>query len=94
MVIGSCTIELHLPAVHSLKEKRSVLKSMMSRIRHEFNVSIAEIDHQDAWHTALIGVVTVSNDTAYAHGLLSRVVDWIERNRLDAVLADYQIEMI
>ncbi len=94
MVIGSCTIELYLPAVHSLKEKRSVLKSMMSRIRREFNVSIAEVDHQDVWHSALIGVVTVSNDSAYAHGLLSRVVDWIQNNRLDAELADYQIEMI
>jgi uncharacterized protein YlxP (DUF503 family) len=94
MVIGICTIELHLGGAYSLKDKRSVLKSMISRIRREFNVSVAEVDHQDVWQTAVLGVVTVSNDTAYAHGLLTHVVNWIERTRLDADLVDYQIEML
>ena len=94
MVIGLCTIELHLPASNSLKDKRSVLKSVIRRIRNEFNVSIAEVDDQDVWRSALLGVVTVSNDRAYAHGLLTQVVNWIERNRLDAELVDYQIEML
>ena len=94
MVIGLCTIELHLPASNSLKDKRSVLKSVIRRIRNEFNVSIAEVDDQDVWRSAVLGVVTVSNDRAYAHGLLTRVVNWIERNRLDADLVDYQIEML
>ena len=94
MVIALCTIELHLPASNSLKDKRSVLKSVIRRIRNEFNVSIAEVDDQDVWRSALLGVVTVSNDRAYAHGLLTQVVNWIERNRLDAELVDYQIEML
>jgi uncharacterized protein YlxP (DUF503 family) len=94
MVIGLCTIELHLPASNSLKDKRSVLKSVIRRIRNDFNVSIAEVDDQDVWRSAVLGVVTVSNDRAYAHGLLTKVVDWIERNRLDAELVDYQIEML
>ena len=94
MVIGLCTIELHLPASNSLKDKRSVLKSVIRRIRNEFNVSIAEVDDQDVWRSAVLGVVTVSNDRAYAHGLLTGVVNWIERNRLDADLVDYQIEML
>ena len=94
MVIGLCTIELHLPASNSLKDKRSVLKSVIRRIRNEFNVGIAEVDDQDAWRSAVLGVVTVSNDRAYVHGLLTGVVNWIERNRLDADLVDYQIEML
>lgn len=94
MVIGSCTIELYLPTADSLKAKRSVLKSIIHRIRREFNVSIAEVDYQDVWHSALLGVVTVSNDAAYAHGLLTHVVDWIERNRLDVELVDFQMEML
>jgi uncharacterized protein YlxP (DUF503 family) len=94
MVIGLCTIELHLPASNSLKDKRSVLKSAMRRIRNEFNVSVAEVDDQDLWRSAVLGVVTVSNDRAYVHGLLTKVVNWIERNRLDAELVDYQIEML
>ena len=94
MVIGLCTIELHLPASNSLKDKRSVLKSVNRRIRNEFNVSVAEVDDQDLWRSAVLGVVTVSNDRAYVHGLLTKVVNWIERNRLDAELVDYQIEML
>ncbi|UCC61674.1 MAG: DUF503 domain-containing protein [Anaerolineae bacterium] len=94
MVIGLCTIELHLPGAHSLKDKRSVLKSAIRRIRNEFNVAIAEVDDQDFWRSAVLGVVTVSNDAAYVHGLLTQVVNWIERTRLDVDLVDYQIEML
>ena len=94
MVIGLVTIDLHLPGAHSLKDKRSVLKSVMRRIRNEFNVSIAEIDDQDVWRSAVLGAVTVSNDAAYVHGLLTGVVNWIERTRLDVDLVDYQIEML
>jgi uncharacterized protein len=94
MVIGCCTIELHLPGAFSLKDKRSVLKSVIHRVRREFNVSIAEVDHQDALRSALLGVVTVSNDAAYAHGQLTHVVSWIERQRLDLELVDYQIEIL
>ena len=57
MVIGLCTIDLHLPGANSLKDKRSVLKSVMRRIRNEFNVSIAEVDHQDLWRSAVLGAV-------------------------------------
>ena len=92
MVIGLCTIDLHLPGASSLKDKRSVLKSVIHRVRREFNVSIAEVDHQDIWRSAVLAVVCVSGDRAYAHGLLTRVVQW--RTRLDAELVDYQIEML
>jgi len=94
VVIGACTIELHLPGNGSLKGKRSVLKSMISRLRREFNVSIAEVDLQDAWQTAIIGVVCVSNRQDYAHGLLTQVVSWIEHNRPDVQMVDYEIEML
>ena len=94
MVIGCCTIELYLPGAASLKDKRSVLKSTMHRIRREFNVSIAEVDLQDMIQSAVLGVVTVSNDSAYVHGQLTHVVNWIERQRLDVELTGYEIEMI
>jgi uncharacterized protein YlxP (DUF503 family) len=94
MVIGACTIELHLPGNGSLKGKRSVLKSIISRLRREFNVSVAEVDLHDVWQSAVIGVVCVSNRQDYAHGLLARVVGWIERRRPDVQLVDYEIEML
>ena len=94
MIIGACTIELHLPGNGSLKGKRSVLKSMTSRLRREFNVSVAEVDLHDVWQTAVIGVVCVSNRQDYAHGLLAQVTQWIERYRPDVQLVDYEIEML
>ncbi len=94
MVIGSCTIELYLPGSFSLKDKRSVIKSVIHRVRREFNVSIAEVDLQDVLQSAVLGVVTVSTDAGYAHGQLTHVVNWIERQRLDAELVGYQIEML
>lgn len=94
MVIGVCTIELHLPGNGSLKGKRSVLKSMISRLRREFNVSVAEVDLHDVWQSAVLGVVCVSNRQNHAHGLLVQVVKWIERHRLDVQLVDYSIEML
>jgi uncharacterized protein YlxP (DUF503 family) len=94
MIIGCCTIELYLPGSYSLKDKRSVLKSVIHRIRREFNVSIAEVDYHDVLQSAVLGVVTISNDSSRVHSQLTHVVNWIERHRLDAELVDYQIEMI
>jgi uncharacterized protein YlxP (DUF503 family) len=93
MVIGCCTIELYLPGATSLKDKRSVLKGVIHRIRREFNVSIAEVDYQDVLQSAVLGVVTLSTDSGHVHSQLTHVVNWIERHRLDAELVDYQIEM-
>lgn len=94
MHVGVCTIELHLPGNTSLKEKRGVLKPVISRIRQEFNVSIAEVDRQDAWQQAVLGVACVSASADYAHGQLQRVVQWIESTRLDVELIDYQIDLL
>lgn len=94
MIIGICTIELHLPGNGSLKGKRRVLKSIIARVHHEFNVSIAEVDQQDAWQSAVLGVVCVSNGNDYVHGLLTKVVQWIEHNRPDVQVVDFKIEIL
>jgi uncharacterized protein YlxP (DUF503 family) len=94
MHIGVCTIELRLPGNGSLKGKRSIIKSMVTRIGREFNVSIAEVDAQDIWQRAVLGVTCVSTSASYAHGLLERVVQWIEIHRPDVELLDYQIELL
>lgn len=67
---------------------------MISRLRREFNVSVAEVDVQDVWQTAILGVVCVSNRQDYAHGLLAQVVGWIEHHRPDVQLVDYEIELL
>jgi len=60
MVIGTCTIELHLPGNGSLKGKHRVPQSIIARVHNEFNVSIAEVGNQDLWQSATLGVACVS----------------------------------
>ena len=94
MVIGLCTLELNIPAAGSLKEKRQVVKSVIARLRNEFNISVAEVDRLDAPQTAVIAAVTVSGDRDYVDTLLTRVALWVDHNRLDCYLVDYQIELL
>jgi uncharacterized protein YlxP (DUF503 family) len=68
--IGVLTLELRLEDSHSLKEKRHVVASLKDRLRHKFNVSVAEIDHQDLWQRATLAAVTVSSDHVQAEKVL------------------------
>jgi uncharacterized protein YlxP (DUF503 family) len=90
--VAICTIELNLIGVRSLKEKRRIIKSLLSRLPRQFNVAVAEVDKQDAWQSAVIAVVTIGNDTAYLHGLLEKSVAWIENTRPDVPVEAYAIE--
>lgn len=94
MVIGVCTIELALPGTSSLKGKRGIIKSLAARLRNRFNVSVAEVGNNDLWQSALLGVVCVSNKSEHAHGLLSKVVQWLETSHYDIQIVDYEIELI
>ena len=94
MVIGLCTLEIQVPGSVSLKQKRQVIRSVVTRVRQTFNVSIAEVDHQDSWQLATLAVVSVSGDARYVQGLLERVVHTIDSGHYDLVLLDYQTELI
>jgi len=94
MVIGTCIIELGIPAAHSLKEKRRVLKSIITRVQNEFNVSIAEVDSNDAWQSAALGVACVSNSANHVHSTLTKVINMIEKSRFDVEVVDYKIEIL
>ena len=71
--IGVLTLELRLESSHSLKEKRHVVQSLKDRLRHKFNVSVAEIDHQDLWQRSTIAAVTVSSARDNAEKVLRSV---------------------
>jgi uncharacterized protein YlxP (DUF503 family) len=71
--IGVLTLELRLESSHSLKEKRHVVAGLKDRLRHKFNVSVAEIDHQDLWQRALLAAVTVASDRVHAEKVLRSV---------------------
>ncbi len=93
MVIGVCELELRMGHVNSLKEKRSIIKSIINRTQTKFNVSIAEVGNLDVHKLSQIGIAYVSNDSAQAHRVLENIVSYIENN-FAAELVDYSIEMI
>ncbi len=74
------TVELHLPDVGSLKGKRRALKGLLQKVRQRFEVSAAEIDHQDSWQRATVAVACVSGDSRHANEVISKVMDFIEDN--------------
>lgn len=78
-MIGSALLELRLPACDSLKEKRSVLRRFIERVRREYNVAIAEIDAQDDRRSAVIEVAAVSNQRAHLHKILTHVIHDADR---------------
>ena len=94
MAIALLTLELHLPMVGSLKEKRGILLPIIHRLRREYNVSVCEADRQDEWTRAVLEVACVSTDSTQAHRLLQKVAANVEHWRLDAQLVDYEIEML
>ncbi|RMF38459.1 MAG: DUF503 domain-containing protein [Chloroflexi bacterium] len=93
MIIGTCRVELHLPGNGSLKGKRSRLRPLLNRLHKEFNVATAEVDHQDLWQSARIALVTVSTDVGHVQRVLERAVHWIEVNRPDLMVVDWEIEI-
>ncbi len=94
MAIGLLTIELYLPMTASLKEKRSILKPLIARLRKDYNISICEAEAQDMLSRAVLEVVCVSGSRALAHRQLQNVANRVENWRMDAELVDYYIEMI
>ncbi len=94
MIIGISLITLHLPDAHSLKEKRQVIKSVMARVRNQFEVAIAEVDEQDRWQIAKLGVTCVSNSHNHADEILSRVRRYIEETRPDIGVSDVESEIM
>ena len=87
------TVELHLPDVHSLKEKRHILKGIKERVRNQFNVSIAEVDHHDTWQRAALAVACVSDDSRHANEVISKTVNFIE-SVTDGRVIDVSIEIL
>lgn len=80
MVIGVRSFELHLPAAHSLKDKRSIVKSLKDRLHNEFNVSVAETAHFDVWQTAELTVCLVTGERRHAASVLEAVDRFVEGN--------------
>ena len=87
------TVEIHLPDVGSLKGKRHALKGLKEKLRHRFEISVAEVDHQDSWQRSTLALACVSADSRHANEVISKALDFIEDN-LDGYVIDVQVEIL
>jgi uncharacterized protein YlxP (DUF503 family) len=92
--VGVCKVKLRLPDNLSLKGKRQVVRSVTARLRNKFNVSVAEVEDNDLWQLATIGICFVSNDKRFTNEVLSKAVDLVTNSQGDFEMLDYEIEIL
>ena len=80
MIVGVMTAQLHMQGLTSLKEKRSIVKSVIGRLKSRFNISIAEIDHQDNKASAVIAITMVSNDTRFIDQKFDTIINFMQKD--------------
>lgn len=94
MNVGVCKLTLRLPENQSLKGKRRVIKSLYARIRNKFNVAIAEVDDNDSWQIATLGITCVSNSNRHVEQALDSVISYIEESREDVEMIQCEVEAV
>jgi uncharacterized protein YlxP (DUF503 family) len=80
MITRTAQITFYVPVCHSLKDKRMIVRSILKKVKNKFNVSIAEVDAQDAHQTIVIGLAMVSSSNNHAQNALDEVIRFIENN--------------
>lgn len=93
MIIGTVKIKFYTPWVHSLKEKRMIVKSICTKVQNKFNVSIAEVDEQDTHQTIVLGLACVAGDMNLANSIIDKVLNFIEQST-EAMVTNVEREMI
>lgn len=93
MVVGVLKIFLGIDDVFSLKEKRHIVKSIIERLRSKFNASVAEVDLNDKWKNAVIGVTCISNEANHVDSMMANIVNFVEKDGR-AEIMDYSTENI
>ena len=73
MVIGVLKLDLFFPYAHSLKDKRRILRGFKDRVRRRYNVSLAEVDFQDKWQRALLGIVSLNSQQTIVEEVLGHI---------------------
>jgi uncharacterized protein YlxP (DUF503 family) len=92
MIVGACVVELHIEGAQSLKAKRGVIRSIVRRVRNEFNLAVSEIGGQDTWQYAALGLAAAGMDAATVRSVLERAGGFIEDLHLARVLsADIEV---
>jgi uncharacterized protein len=92
--VGICKIRLRLPDNLSLKGKRQVVRSVTARLKNKFNISVAEVEDNDLWQLATLGICFVSNDKRFTNEVLSKAVEMVVNSQGDFEFLDYEIEIL
>jgi uncharacterized protein YlxP (DUF503 family) len=85
---------LRMPESGSLKDKRQIVRSVAQRIRNKFQAAVAEVDDQDAWQLATMGVAVVANTARHCEDVLNEIVSFVESSRLDAEVLDVETDVM
>jgi uncharacterized protein YlxP (DUF503 family) len=80
MIVGVLKAQLHLLGITSLKEKRSIIKSLLGRLKSRFNISISEVDHQDEKISTVVGIALISNDTRFINQQFDKIIDFMQND--------------
>ena len=80
MIIGVLTAQLHMQGINSLKEKRGIVKSVIGRLKSRFNISIAEVDHQDSKASAVIAIAIVANETGFINSRFESILSFMQKD--------------
>jgi uncharacterized protein len=96
MPIAKLTVEISIPHAQSIKDRRQVLRSIKDKLRHGFNVGIAELDDANLWNRATLGLVAISGSSGYLAGQMQELDDALHRlaNTLGAEILDSYVEFI
>lgn len=93
IIVGLCTVELYIPGSQSLKDKRQVLLSLKDRLREKFNLSVAEVDGQDLWQKAVLGLACVANERRYVNQVCDQALNLI-RNVPAVEIVQSRVELL
>ncbi len=80
MIVGILKVQLFMPEANSLKSKRKEIRSIKDKLRHHFNLSVSEVEHQDLWQRSTLGIAVVGNEYSFVKETLDRISDFIEKN--------------
>ena len=93
MIVGRLEITARIPSARSLKDKRRVVKSLITRLHNKYMAAVAEVGDNDKWQICRLGAAVVSNRSEHANSQLSHIVNAIEREQ-EIILVDYEIEIL
>jgi hypothetical protein len=94
MILGTAQITLHIPDAQSLKDRRRVVKSIVERVRNRFDVAIADVDEEQQWQAATLGVVAVANSSRHVETVVQQVINFVEQNVQSGYLTDVRTDVL